>query len=422
MEKQKCPEIRFNQFNENWSIISLGDLMNVGSVKRVHQADWCDTGVRFLRARDIVAFAKNEDIADPIYISQDRYEEYSKLSGKVRVGDLLVTGVGTIGVPMLVGNDDPLYFKDGNVIWFKNENAINGLFLYYSFTNKTIQNFIKDSAGIGTVGTYTITSGKRTPIYLPKENEQIQIGNFFQNLDQSITLHEKKFTQTQNLKKAMLEKMFPKAGNTQPEIRLKGFSGDWVNSQLSNFISIKHGFAFDGAYFSEIETNLCLLTPGNFMIGGGFKAEKFIYYNGEVPENYILQENDLLVTMTDLSKESDTLGLPALLPLIRGKTLLHNQRLGLISFDNDELEKGFLFYLLQTESYHKYIVLSATGTTVKHTSPNKILAFVCDVPEFEEQKAIGQFFKQLDKTLVLQQQQLQTLKNLKQAFLEKMFV
>ena len=70
MEKQKCPEIRFNQFNENWSIISLGDLMNVGSVKRVHQADWCDTGVRFLRARDIVAFAKNEDIADPIYISQ----------------------------------------------------------------------------------------------------------------------------------------------------------------------------------------------------------------------------------------------------------------------------------------------------------------------------------------------------------------
>ncbi|WP_413786070.1 restriction endonuclease subunit S [Acinetobacter ursingii] len=220
----------------------------------------------------------------------------------------------------------------------------------------------------------------------------------------------------------MLEKMFPKAGSTQPEIRLKGFSGDWMNSQLSNFISIKHGFAFDGVYFSEIETNLCLLTPGNFMIGGGFKAEKFIYYNGEVPENYILQENDLLVTMTDLSKESDTLGLPALLPLMRGKTLLHNQRLGLVSFDNDELDKGFLFYLLQTKSYHKYIVLSATGTTVKHTSPNKILAFVCDVPEFEEQKEIGNFFKQLDETLALQQQQLQTLKNLKQAFLEKMFV
>ncbi|UYF77036.1 restriction endonuclease subunit S [Acinetobacter ursingii] len=253
-------------------------------------------------------------------------------------------------------------------------------------------------------------------------NEQNQIGNFFQNLDQSIALHEKKLAQTQNLKKAMLEKMFPKAGSTQPEIRLKGFSGDWMNSQLSNFISIKHGFAFDGVYFSEIETNLCLLTPGNFMIGGGFKAEKFIYYNGEVPENYILQENDLLVTMTDLSKESDTLGLPALLPLMRGKTLLHNQRLGLVSFDNDELDKGFLFYLLQTKSYHKYIVLSATGTTVKHTSPNKILAFVCDVPEFEEQKEIGNFFKQLDETLALQQQQLQTLKNLKQAFLEKMFV
>ncbi|WP_249312385.1 hypothetical protein [Acinetobacter sp. 983759] len=171
MEKQKCPEIRFTKFNENWSINSLGDLMNVGSVKRVHQADWCDAGVRFLRARDIVAFAKNEDIADPIYISQDRYEQYSNLSGKVMIGDLLVTGVGTIGVPMLVKNDDPLYFKDGNVIWFKNENTIDGLFLYYSFTTKTIQNFINDSAGIGTVGTYTIillVENKHLSIYLRK--------------------------------------------------------------------------------------------------------------------------------------------------------------------------------------------------------------------------------------------------------------
>ena len=94
----------------------------------------------------------------------------------------------------------------------------------------------------------------------------------------------------------------------------------------------------------------------------------------------------------------------------------------LITFENLELEKEFLFYLLQTKSYHKYIVLSATGTTVKHTSPSKILGFTCKIPEPTEQKKIGGFFKKIDEKINLHQQQLQTLKNLKQAFLEKMFV
>lgn len=165
--------------------------MEVTSVKRVHQSDWTTSGIRFLRARDIVAFSKNEKIDDPLYISKEQYEKYSNLSGKVNVGDLLVTGVGTIGVPMLVTYESPIYFKDGNVIWFKNENKINGLFLYYSFTNKFIQNFIDNVAGIGTVGTYTISSGKKTPITLPTLKEQTQIGNFFKQLDETIALHKR---------------------------------------------------------------------------------------------------------------------------------------------------------------------------------------------------------------------------------------
>lgn len=165
--------------------------MDVTSVRRVRQEDWTDEGVRFLRARDLVAFAKNEAIDDPLFISDEMYREYSAQSGKVVVGDLLVTGVGTIGVPWLVTSETPVYFKDGNIIWFKNQNTVDGEFFYHSFTAHAIQRYIKEAAGIGTVGTYTIETGKKTPIWLPLEREQRQIAAFMTSLDTLITLHQR---------------------------------------------------------------------------------------------------------------------------------------------------------------------------------------------------------------------------------------
>ena len=180
------------RITSSWEQRKLGDMMNVTSVKRIHQSDWTDSGVRFLRARDIVAAAKNEEPDDYLYISKEKYEEYSTLSGKVGVSDLLVTGVGTIGVPYLVRNLEPLYFKDGNIIWLQNSDKIDGKFLFYSFSAEQIQGFINESAGIGTVGTYTIESGKKTPISLPNQIEQAKVGEFFQQLDNLITLHQRK--------------------------------------------------------------------------------------------------------------------------------------------------------------------------------------------------------------------------------------
>ena len=175
----------------SWEQRKLGDMMNVTSVKRIHQSDWTDSGIRFLRARDIVAAAKGEEPTDLLFISKEKYEEYSALSGKVAIDDLLVTGVGTIGIPYLISNSEPLYFKDGNIIWFQNCGKINGKFFYYSFTGEQIQSFIKDSASIGTVGTYTIESGKKTPILLPGIEEQRKLGAFFTDLDNLITLHQR---------------------------------------------------------------------------------------------------------------------------------------------------------------------------------------------------------------------------------------
>ena len=208
-EGERVPKRRFPGFEGEWEKKKLGEIMDVGSVKRVHQSDWRVNGVRFLRARDIVSEFKNEVSNDYLYIDEELYKAYTTISGKVEKGDVLVTGVGTIGVPLLIKSDKPLYFKDGNIIWFKNKNKIDGYFFYYSFIGNTIQKFIGDVAGIGTVGTYTIDSGKNTPILLPKsKEEQILIGNFLKTLDNSITLQQQKLDKLKDLKKAYLNELF----------------------------------------------------------------------------------------------------------------------------------------------------------------------------------------------------------------------
>ena len=164
--------------------------------------------MRFLRARDIVAELKGEKIDDQLYIDYKLYEEFSAISGKVEVGDLLVTGVGTIGIPYLVKDTEPIYFKDGNIIWFKNSNYLDGNFFFYSFIAAPIQDFILMSSTVGTVGTYTIESGKSTPITIPSLAEQRAIGEYFRNLDELIAAKRKSIVKLRNIKKACLSKMF----------------------------------------------------------------------------------------------------------------------------------------------------------------------------------------------------------------------
>ena len=227
--------------NCDWEQRKLGDLMTITSVKRIHQSDWTSSGVRFLRARDIVSAAKYEEPTDYLYISKEKYNEYSLISGKVTIGDLLVTGVGSIGVPLLITNGEPVYFKDGNVIWFKNNNVIDGNFFYYSFIHHKIQKFIKDVAGIGTVGTYTIDSGKKTPISLPIKKEQEKIGNLFKQLDDTIALHQRKLTLLKQLKQTYLQALFPQSEMNIPTLRFAGFYDPWEQRNVSSLAKETYG-------------------------------------------------------------------------------------------------------------------------------------------------------------------------------------
>jgi len=172
--------------------------------------------------------------------------------------------------------------------------------------------------------------------------------------------------------------------------------------KLSELIDIKHGYAFKGDKITFEECDNILVTPGNFNIGGGFKYNKFKYFNGEYSKEYVLRENDIIITMTDLSKEGDTLGYAAKVPKIQGKVLLHNQRIGLVEFLKEkEVLKEYIYWYFRTRSYQSLIVATATGSTVKHTSPSRILECEIEVPGVNRQIRIVNLLESLEQKILL---------------------
>lgn len=199
---------------------------------------------------------------------------------------------------------------------------------------------------------------------------------------------------------------------------------EWPKKSLGELIEIRHGFAFKGEFFQEGACKNVLLTPGNFVVGGGFKSEKFKFYGGYVPNEYVLSQGDLIITMTDLSKNADTLGYPAIVPLSNeGFRFLHNQRLGkVIIKDSDVLNRGYLYYLMCSRKYRHEVLASATGTTVKHTAPERIKRFRFALPPLCEQRRIAQILGTLDDKIELNRQMNETLEATAKAIFKSWFV
>ena len=168
---------------------------------------------------------------------------------------------------------------------------------------------------------------------------------------------------------------------------------------LGDFIKIKHGYAFKGDYISTEDNGIVLVTPGNFNIGGGFKEQKCKFFTSDYPQEYVLKEDDLIVTMTDLSKAVDTLGYSALIPKSEDRIYLHNQRIGLVQILDNNIDKHFLYWFMRTPIYQKRIAATSTGSTVHHTSPDRIGEVEIDILELEVQKRIANCMDVIDKKI-----------------------
>lgn len=191
--------------------------------------------------------------------------------------------------------------------------------------------------------------------------------------------------------------------------------------RLGDIIDIKHGYAFDGEHIVQDDNGIVLVTPGNFRIGGGFQEEKCKFFTGEIPDEFILSSGDFIVTMTDLSKEIDTLGYSAIVPE-SSRTYLHNQRIGLVTFKNNECYPGYIYFLMRTHLYQRSIANTSTGATVHHTSPTKIYDYRFVAPSYEEQQRIAEYLFSYERLIENNQKQIKMLEEAAQRLYKEWFV
>ena len=159
---------------DSWEWVRLGDVFEITSSKRVMKKEWRDTGIPFYRAREIVSIKENRPLKDPIFIDEKTYADKLKVSGKPGVNDILLTGVGTLGVPYIVPKDKKFYFKDGNIIWFKNFAQINASYISYYVQSPYMIKKINNGRGT-TVATLTIVRSNNLLVPLPPLSEQSRI-------------------------------------------------------------------------------------------------------------------------------------------------------------------------------------------------------------------------------------------------------
>jgi type I restriction enzyme S subunit len=191
---------------------------------------------------------------------------------------------------------------------------------------------------------------------------------------------------------------------------------------LGDLIHVKHGYAFKGEFFAP-DGKEVVLTPGNFPIGGGlhFRPGKDRYYTGSYPPEYRLTPGDLLVVMTDLTQNAPILGSPAFVP--ESPSVLHNQRLGLVTTKPGvDIDRRFLYYVLLSDITRAQVRASATGTTVKHTAPERIYRVSVDVPPLPIQRKIGEILGSIDDLIENNRRRVQILDEMVQTIYREWFI
>ena len=276
-------------------------------------------------------------------------------------------------------------------------------FLKYIILNKT------DSA----VPHLSLNDIREFPIRVPNLEEQKKIGEYFSNLDNLITLHQRKYNKLLNVKKSMLEKMFPKNGSNIPEIRFKGFTDPWEQRKLGDIVKeVTRTEPSSGA-------PIMMITANNGFIE---QSERYAFNNaGESLKKYILLEKGELAYNHGASKLRPYGSCFAL-------TTRENARIPFVyhCFSADEQNSEFLSIELNgtdVENQLRRIVSSgARMDGLLNISFQEYASVSVLLPSIEEQNKIASFFNSVDRLITLHQRELEKLQNIKKSMLEKMFV
>ena len=233
-------------------------------------------------------------------------------------------------------------------------------------------------------------------LLLPSKDEQIQIGSYLARLDNLITLHQRKYEKLHNIKKSMLEKMFPKNGSNVPEIRFKGFTEAWEQRKAKDLCSISTGKSNtqdrvdDGIYPFYVRSPIV-----------------------EHSNRYLFDEEAVLTV-------GDGVGTGKVFHYVNGKYDLHQRVYRMFDF-SEEITAKYFYYYFSNHFYDRVMAMTAK-TSVDSVRYEMIADMDIALPKVKEQMAISDYFERLDNLITLHQRELEKLQNIKKSMLEKMFV
>ncbi|MBE7496856.1 MAG: hypothetical protein HS117_18090 [Verrucomicrobiaceae bacterium] len=268
---------------------------------------------------------------------------------------------------------------------------------------------------------------------IPPPPQQRRIAEILTTVDEAMEQTEALVGKLEQLKAGLMHDLFTRGvtpdGHLRPtrqeaphlyhETPLGWLPKEWEIVSLQTEIGIGHGFAFSGEFFSDVPPGSVLLTPGNFHRDGGlyFTAGNTKYFQGPIPKETILEHGEMVTVMTDLSPQTLILGRFALVETTF--PVLHNQRVGRVNLKNKTgWEWNYLCHALNNESLRRQIIVEATGTTVRHTSPGRILSKQIARPPRGEQRTSLSIMSAMNQQIVLEKEVFAKLRQQKQGLMQ----
>jgi type I restriction enzyme S subunit len=409
----KVPEIRFQGFSGEWVEKKLIDLTENGFSNGVfNDPQKVGKGYRLINVKDMYS----GDCIDVDSLSLIGIDEKEFKNNKVEYGDIFFTRSSLVkeciaysNVNLSCRND--LTF-DGHLIRMEPcKTTTDPVFLAYLFKSSSARRQLILGGKTTTMTTIGQSDIAIVELALPCDKpEQTQIGNTFQKLDSLINQHQQKHDKLSSIKKAMLERMFPKQGETIPEIRFKGFSDEWVEKSLADLTDYSNGKGHEDK--QKTSGKYELINLNSISISGGLKPSGKFIDEADVT----LKENDLVMVLSDIG-HGDLLGRVALIP--KSNIYVLNQRVALLR-PNGDISPLFLLYNIN--AHQLYFKKQGAGMSQLNISRGVVESFSSFIPEKNEQTQIGNYFQKLDTLISQHQQQITKLNNIKQACLCKMFV
>lgn len=401
------PEIRFAGFTDGWERCKLD---NCFDERQEHSA-----------LGELISVTINSGImrADELGRHDNSSDDKSKYK-KVEVGDIAYNSMrmwqGASGYSPYSGILSPAY-----TVIIPRSNADSLFFSYMFKIPDMIHTFQLSSQGI-TSDTWNLKfpAFSEIEINLPKKQEQAQIGVFFKQLDNLISLHQRKYDKLVNVKKSMLDKMFPKNGANVPEIRFAGFTGVWEQHKLGDISDIRTG-PFGSSLHADdyVDDGTPIITTEHFK-DGELREQKFgIPQVSEEDfrrlQNYVLNTDDIVFSRVG------SVDINALITQFQSGWLFSGRVLRVRT--NDSVESRYLHYELSTKRVRNDVIGRAVGQTMPSINTEILKQTNVYVPtQIVEQRKIGRLFSIIDHLITIQKRKLEKLKTIKKSLLDKMFV